>query len=70
MPLTADSIQLGPFHGGVRYDIPVEEVKAFELSDMENTRLGTGGQGQQNEDNEDPIPVHCASLSQLIGFSV
>ena len=47
MPLSADSVQLGPFHGGVRYDIPVEEVKAHELSDMENTRLGTGGQVKQ-----------------------
>ena len=47
MPLTADSLQLGPFHGGVRYDLPVEEVKAHELSDMNNTRVGTGGQVEQ-----------------------
>jgi hypothetical protein len=31
----------------VRYDIPVEEVKAHELSDMDNTRIGTGGQVEQ-----------------------
>jgi hypothetical protein len=47
MALTADSLQLGPFHGGVRYDLPVEEVKAHELSDMNNTRVGTGGQVEQ-----------------------
>lgn len=44
MPLAADSIQLGPWHGGVRYDIPVEEVTANELSNTVNVRIGTGGQ--------------------------
>lgn len=42
MPL--ESIQLGPWHGGVRYDIPVEEVGAEELSYMQNTRIGTAGE--------------------------
>jgi hypothetical protein len=46
MPLNAESIQLGPWTT-VRYDIPVEEVKAHELSDMDNTRIGTGGQVEQ-----------------------
>ena len=47
MPLTASGFQLGPWHGAVRYDIPVEEVAANELSDMDNTRVGTGGQVEQ-----------------------
>jgi hypothetical protein len=46
MPLNAESIQLGPWTT-VRYDIPVEEVQAHELSDMDNTRIGTGGQVEQ-----------------------
>ena len=47
MPLTADSIQLGPFHGGVRYDIPIEECGPHELGGMENSRIGTAGQVEQ-----------------------
>ena len=44
MALNADSITHGPWWKGVRYDIPVEEVGTDELSDMENTRVGSGGQ--------------------------
>jgi len=43
MALNAESIQLGPWHGGVRYDKPPEECAADELSDMENTRIDTAG---------------------------
>ena len=46
MPLLADSVQLGPWTS-VRYDIPVEEVAAHELSDMDNVRIGTGGEASQ-----------------------
>jgi len=42
----AEALQLGPWPGGVRYDIPVEEVAAHELSSMENVRIGTGGQAE------------------------
>ena len=43
MALNADSFQLGPWRT-VRYDLPVEECAADELSDMQNSRIGTGGQ--------------------------
>ncbi|MGA1589017.1 MAG: hypothetical protein ACO38I_10570, partial [Ilumatobacteraceae bacterium] len=43
MALRAETLAFGPFNGGVRYDVPVEEVSADELSDMENTRVGIGG---------------------------
>lgn len=46
MPLTADSIQLGPWEG-VRYDVPVEDVAPNELSSMSNVRLGQGGEASQ-----------------------
>tara|TARA_R100000808_G_scaffold4597_1_gene14780 strand:- start:665 stop:2179 length:1515 start_codon:yes stop_codon:yes gene_type:complete len=39
-----DSIQLGPWHGGVRYDLPAEEVGVNEISDMQNTRIGQAGE--------------------------
>lgn len=42
MPL--QSIQLGPWWGGCRYDLPVEEVSANELFDAQNIRIGTGGE--------------------------
>tara|TARA_Y100000593_G_scaffold72714_2_gene133580 strand:- start:1521 stop:3032 length:1512 start_codon:yes stop_codon:yes gene_type:complete len=43
MPLDVDSIQYGPWRT-VRYDIPVEDCAPDELSDMENARIGTGGE--------------------------
>lgn len=46
MPLTADSVQLGPWKG-VRYDIPIEDCAPDELSGMQNTRVGQGGELQQ-----------------------
>lgn len=46
MPLTADSIQLGPWKG-VRYDLPVEDCAQDELHTMENARVGTAGQVEQ-----------------------
>ena len=49
MPLPETSLQLGPWSGGVRYDVPVEEVGAHELNDMENTRLGTADQIEQRK---------------------
>tara|TARA_R110000787_G_scaffold14525_2_gene44789 strand:+ start:1468 stop:3000 length:1533 start_codon:yes stop_codon:yes gene_type:complete len=64
MPLNADSIILGPWHGGVRYDIPVEEAKAHELSDMGNTRIGTGGQvitRPGTDSFNDLLPVNSAA---------
>ena len=42
--LQADSIQLGPWHKGVRYDLPVEDLAPDELFNCENVRVGTGGQ--------------------------
>ena len=39
-----DSIQLGPWHGCVRYDLPAEEVGVNEISDMQNTRIGQAGE--------------------------
>jgi len=42
--LQADSIQLGPWHRGVRYDLPVEDLAQDELFNSENVRVGTGGQ--------------------------
>jgi len=42
--LRAETLAFGPFNGGVRYDVPVEEVSADELSNMENTRVGIAGQ--------------------------
>lgn len=53
MPLAADSIQLGPWTGGVRYDIPVEECAQNELSDMLNARVGTGGQVEQRKGTDE-----------------
>ncbi len=38
-----DSIQLGPWYGGTRYDIPTEECARDELSDGQNIRLDSGG---------------------------
>lgn len=38
------SLQLGPWFGGVRYDLPVEEVGPYELSDMQNAHIGTAGE--------------------------
>ena len=64
MALNADSIILGPWHGGVRYDIPVEEAKAHELSDMGNTRIGTGGQvitRPGTDSFNDLLPVNSAA---------
>ena len=43
MPLDVDSIQYGPWRT-VRYDLPVEDCALSELSDMENARIGTGGE--------------------------
>lgn len=36
--------QLGPWPRAVRYDLPVEEVGPDEVFDMQNVRIGTGGQ--------------------------
>jgi len=43
VPINAQSLQLGPWRT-VRYDIPSEECGPDELSDMQNTRIGTAGQ--------------------------
>jgi hypothetical protein len=43
-PQTLAALQLGPWPGGVRYDLPTEDVAAHEVSDMQNVRIGTGGQ--------------------------
>lgn len=47
MPITSDSIQYGPFKGGVRYDLPAEEVGPSELNAMENVRIAEAGQLEQ-----------------------
>lgn len=38
------SLQIGPWTGGLRTDIPVEEVAAHELSAMQNAHIGTAGE--------------------------
>jgi hypothetical protein len=43
MPINAQPLQLGPWRT-VRYDIPSEECAPDELTDMQNTRIGTAGQ--------------------------
>jgi hypothetical protein len=43
MAIESDTVQLGPWIGGVRYDRAVEDIENDELSSMENTRIGAGG---------------------------
>jgi hypothetical protein len=43
MAISADSVQYGPWFGGVRYNIAVEDAANDELSKMENCRVGPGG---------------------------
>lgn len=43
MPVSGQPLQLGPWHRGVRYDLPVEEVGAQELFDMQNCRITAAG---------------------------
>jgi hypothetical protein len=43
MAITADSVQYGPWFGGVNYSVAVEDIENNELSSMENTRVGQGG---------------------------
>jgi len=44
VPTTGNSTRSGPWIGGVWYSKPVEDVQSYELSAMENTRVGQGGQ--------------------------
>ena len=42
--IKGDAMTLGPWHRGVFYNLPPEEVPADGLSDMENVRVGQAGQ--------------------------
>ena len=45
--MTETPLQLGPFWGGTRYDLAVEECKPYELYSMENARLGKSANAEQ-----------------------
>jgi len=47
MPITADTIQYGPWDGGVRYDRPVEDLAPSEMGDMQNVRIGSAGEARR-----------------------
>ena len=44
MPIAGSSIRHGPWVGGVRYDLPVEEQATNTLYEMSNTKVGLSGE--------------------------
>jgi hypothetical protein len=62
MAITADTVQYGPFFGGVRYDRAVEDIENEEISSMENTRVGAGGYVESR-----PGTVSYGSASAVTG---
>ena len=44
MPITAQSLRLGPWRDGVNYSLPAEEISPAGLYDMENCTVGLAGE--------------------------
>lgn len=44
MAIRGESVQLGPWSGGVNYAIPAEDLGPNDLFEMENVRVGRGGE--------------------------
>ena len=44
MPISAESLKLGPWRAGVNYSLPAEEIGPEGLYDMENCTLGLAGE--------------------------
>ncbi|HCR16991.1 MAG TPA: hypothetical protein DIU35_05865 [Candidatus Latescibacteria bacterium] len=44
MPVHGESVQLGPWTGGVNYAVPAEDLGPNEVFQMENCRIGVGGE--------------------------
>ena len=44
MAIRGESVQVGPWTGGVNYAVPAEELGPSELFSMENMRVGIGGE--------------------------
>ena len=49
MPINANSVQYGPWQGGVRYDLPTEDLGANALYSMSNCRVGQAGQVEKRK---------------------
>ena len=49
MPITANSVQYGPWQKGVRYDLPTEDLGAEALFSMSNCRVGQAGQVEKRK---------------------
>ena len=44
MPVAGESLQLGPWTGGVNYAVPAEDLGPNDIFQMENCRVGVGGE--------------------------
>ena len=44
MPVFGESVQLGPWTGGVNYAVPAEDLPPSDIFQMENCRIGVGGE--------------------------
>ena len=44
MAVRGESVQVGPWTGGVNYAVPAEDLGPTELFSMENMRVGIGGE--------------------------
>ena len=49
MPISASSVQYGPWSKGVRYDLPTEDMGANALYSMSNCRVGQAGQVEKRK---------------------
>jgi len=44
MSIRGESVQIGPWAGGVNYAVPAEDLSASDLFDCQNVRIGIGGE--------------------------